>query len=74
VNIVPGVRSLYFWKGALCDEAESTLILKTRRDLLDALGDAIRAAHPYDTPEILVLSVEASDARYAAWVRGSSRA
>lgn len=69
VNLVGGVRSLYVWEGAVQDDAETLLVIKTARP--DALADVIRAHHPYDTPEIVTLDVDEahSDPRYVAWVR-----
>lgn len=69
VNLIPGIRSIYAWKGAVCDDPETLLLCKTAAP--DALADAIRASHPYDTPEIVVLDVDdaRTDPRYLAWVR-----
>ena len=39
------------------DEPETRLTIKTTEDRLSALHDAIRAAHPYDTPQLLVQTV-----------------
>ena len=36
-NIVPGIRSIYRWKGKIYDEQESLIIIKTRTSLFDAL-------------------------------------
>lgn len=76
VNVLPGVRSFYVWNGAMCDDAEVTLLLKVPEANVPALADRIRALHAYDTPEILVLPVDAerSDPRYVAWVTGFARA
>ncbi|MCB9669968.1 MAG: divalent-cation tolerance protein CutA [Alphaproteobacteria bacterium] len=76
VNVLPGVRSFYVWDGALCDDAESTLLVKVRADGVPALSDRIRALHSYSTPEILVLPVDvaASDPRYVAWVMATGTA
>jgi periplasmic divalent cation tolerance protein len=76
VNIVPGVVSLYWWQGALCRDAEATLLIKTRADLVEALTEAIRAAHPYEVPEVIALSLEPGEgnAAYAAWVRSETGA
>jgi len=70
VNILPGVVSLYFWEGKLCRDAEATLLIKTRADLLPALTNAIRAAHPYDVPEVIALPLAAGEGNdaYRAWV------
>ena len=67
VNITP-VRSLYRWKGECCDEEEHLLIIKTRRDLADAVVRALRAEHPYEVPEIIVLPVIAGHPPYLDWV------
>lgn len=74
VNLLPGVRSIYVWQGALCRDAETTLLLKVPADRLAALREALVAAHPYDCPEVLVLPVDvaASHAPYVDWVRAAS--
>jgi periplasmic divalent cation tolerance protein len=75
VNILPGVTSVYEWEGAICEDGESTLLVKTPDDRVAALSDAIRELHSYDTPEILVLDVDEarSDPRYVAWVHDVTR-
>ena len=74
VNIVPGVRSLYWWEGAVCDEAEATLLIKTAAERVDALRETLCAAHPYAVPEIVVLDVDAAASlgAYVDWVRRES--
>lgn len=70
VNLVPGVVSLYWWEGAIQRDEETTLLVKTRRDLVDALTDAIRATHPYSIPEVVVLPIQPGlgNQAYHAWV------
>jgi periplasmic divalent cation tolerance protein len=67
VNILP-VRSLYRWKGESCDDAEHLLIIKTRRGLADAVITALKAEHPYEVPEIIVLPVSTGHMPYLDWV------
>jgi periplasmic divalent cation tolerance protein len=71
VNLVPGVRSIYTWKGELCDEAEVLCVMKTRHDRVDALRARLPALHPYDVPELVVLDVAAGHAPYLAWIDAS---
>ena len=71
VNITP-VRSLYRWKGESCDDEEHLLIIKTRRGLADAVIRALKAEHPYEVPEIIVLPVIAGHAPYLDWVYGET--
>jgi periplasmic divalent cation tolerance protein len=67
-NIVPNVRSIYAWHGAICDEGEVLCIIKTRAALFDRLRDRISALHPYEVPEIVAIDPSAVSASYAHWV------
>ncbi len=71
VNITP-VQSLYRWKGEFCNETEHLLIIKTRRELAEAAMHAIKADHPYEVPEIIVLPVVAGHPPYLEWVYGET--
>jgi periplasmic divalent cation tolerance protein len=68
VNLAPSVRSVYRWKGALCDERESALWIKTRQGCLERLQERIRALHPYEVPEIVALPVQWGSRDYLSWV------
>jgi periplasmic divalent cation tolerance protein len=68
VNLVPGVRSIYRWEGAVEEADEVLLVIKTRAAAVDALTRRIEALHAYEVPEVLVLGVEAGAAPYLAWL------
>jgi periplasmic divalent cation tolerance protein len=70
VNIVPGVRSIYAWKGELCDDAEVLCVIKTRREQVAALRARLPALHPYEVPELVVLEIVDGHAPYLAWIDG----
>jgi periplasmic divalent cation tolerance protein len=70
-NVVPGLRSIYRWEGAVQDDAEALLLLKTTRDRFEALREAVLRLHPYDVPEVLAVPVEAGSAPYLAWLAGA---
>lgn len=72
-NVVPGLRSIYRWQGAVQEETEALLLLKTTRARLDALRARVVALHPYEVPEVLALPVEAGHAPYLAWIADSTR-
>lgn len=72
VNIVPGLTSVYRWKGKIEKDGESLLIIKTRASLQSAVTAWVRAHHPYETPEVIFLPVEAGNPAYLAWVRDST--
>lgn len=68
VNVLPGMRSVYAWKGAVERGAEVVAILKTRDGQGAALAAALKARHPYETPIILHLPVGEADPDTAAWI------
>ncbi|HTJ82350.1 MAG TPA: divalent-cation tolerance protein CutA [Polyangiaceae bacterium] len=74
VNVVAGVTSFYFWEGKLCEDAESTLVIKTRASLVQDLTQAVKGLHPYTVPEVIVLPLVAGAGNpdYAAWVRAEA--
>ncbi|RLB54062.1 MAG: divalent-cation tolerance protein CutA [Deltaproteobacteria bacterium] len=74
VNVVPGVRSFYVWKGALEEETEVQLLIKTRRERFDELAAWIGEHHPYEVPEILAVPIENGSPAYLTWVREQTKA
>ncbi len=72
VNLIPGVRSVYRWEGAIEEAVESLLVIKTDRDRLEALRAGVVEVHPYDVPEVIALPVVAGHEPYLAWVKRMS--
>ncbi|PYR70177.1 MAG: divalent-cation tolerance protein CutA [Acidobacteria bacterium] len=70
VNVLPAMTSLYRWKGAIEEDEERQLVIKTTSDRVAAIEARFRELHPYELPEFIVLSAEAS-AGYAAWLAES---
>lgn len=68
VNILPGMISHYWWKGALERAEEIVAIFKTRAALAEPLREALRAGHPYETPSFMVVPAESVDADYYRWI------
>lgn len=70
VNLLP-VRSVYRWKGELQQDAEVTLLIKVAHARVPELTQRLRALHPYELPEIVVLDVDAARSlrEYVDWVR-----
>jgi len=68
VQIVGPVASVYRWQGRVEEAREWQCLIKTRRELFDAVAAAIRDAHPYTCPEILAFPVVAGDAAYLDWL------
>ena len=67
VQVLP-IRSVYRWEGAVQDDAEVLLLVKTRADVYEALEAFIKARHTYDTPEIVALPIIAGSRAYQEWI------
>jgi periplasmic divalent cation tolerance protein len=74
VSLVPGMRSVYRWKGAIESTEECLLIVKTSRALFDQLRVILEEAHSYELPEALALPVLDGSPAYLNWLEGSLRA
>ena len=68
VNVLPPMTSLYRWKGAIEEDSERQLVIKTTSDRVAAIEARFQELHPYELPEFIVLSAEAS-ASYVEWLR-----
>ena len=66
VQLEGGLRSLYRWKGELCEEPEVRLVIKTLPGCERALQALFAQHHPYELPQFLTVPMNAS-AAYLAW-------
>jgi periplasmic divalent cation tolerance protein len=67
-NIVPGLTSIYRWQGAVERASEALVIFKTTAEGAQRLVVRVPELHPYETPEVLVLPVDAGHAPYLDWI------
>jgi periplasmic divalent cation tolerance protein len=72
-NMIPSVTSVYRWEGAIQQETEVMVMLKTTERLTDAVIARIRAMHPYEVPEIVAVDIAAGLPEYLGWIRESTR-
>lgn len=67
VQMLP-IESVYRWKGAVAEESETLLLVKLAAERYPEVEAEILSAHPYETPEILMLPVTAGLPAYLAWL------
>ena len=70
-NLIPGVRSLYWWQGEICNDEELVLLMETTAELAETAVSKLRELHSYDVPKIIVLDPESCDPEYSRWLRAS---
>ena len=67
VNVLPGVISVYVWDGKIENAQEVQLFIKTQPQCFEAISRLMKAHHPYEVPELLMVSVDGGDEGYLAW-------
>ena len=73
VNLVPGLRSIYWWQGKVEDEPEVLCIMKTRSNLFESLKDRVRELHSYEVEEIIALPILAGNLPYLNWIKENTK-
>lgn len=74
VNLIGSVHSLYWWEGEIQSDAETLLIVKTRRTgFEERFIPFVKAHHPYQVPEILAVPILTGNNQYLQWVMHETR-
>jgi periplasmic divalent cation tolerance protein len=73
VQVLGPLTSTYRWEGKVETAQEWLCIAKTREDRYGEVEAAIRAAHPYQVPEILAVPVTAGHEAYLRWLDAQVR-
>ena len=70
-QIIGPVVSTYWWQNKIETTQEWLCVIKSSRNLYEAVEQAILELHSYDTPEILAAPITAGSARYLAWINAN---
>jgi periplasmic divalent cation tolerance protein len=70
-NLIPKIESHYWWQGKIERSPEVLILFKTTRRRLSRLEKLIHDKHPYDTPEFVVVALNAGSEKYLGWLAGS---
>jgi len=68
VQVLSGAQSYYVWDGAVQEDGEALLILKTDKRHKNRLIEFLTEHHPYDVPELLFLPVTDGHPDYLSWM------
>ena len=68
VNIVPGIKSKYWWDGKVQTNQELLLVMKTRKILVPELVETVKSNHPYSVPEVITVPITAGNPAYLEWL------
>lgn len=67
-NILPGITSIYSWKGQIQESSECLIIMKSPQKNSETLMKRIKELHPYEVPEIIILNPHSVHEDYRKWV------
>ena len=68
VNLVDKVESIYAWQGAVHNETECMMVMKTKKNMFDKVNEIIQSLHSYDVPEVISLVIDKGDRKYIDWL------
>jgi len=68
VNVIPGIQSMYQWKGKIVQEKEAMLVIKTTRLRYRKLEEKIKELHSYEVPEVIAIPLICGSSQYIEWV------
>ena len=68
VNVLSPHTAVYRWEGKVQEDAETGLLLKTRRELIDRATARIKALHSYTVPCVVALPIVGGNPDFLAWI------
>ena len=71
-NVVPGIQSIFRWKGKVDRAQEVLLILKSRRRHFPKIIKTVQALHSYEVPEVIALPIIEGNKDYLKWLTDST--
>ena len=67
-NIVPGVKSKFWWNGKIDTAKEFLVILKAERRSFKKIEKEVKRLHSYEVPEIIAIPIIAGSKEYLGWI------
>lgn len=67
-NIIPGIKSVFKWKGEVCKENEVLLLVKSKASVFEKLKEKVKKLHSYEVPEIIAFSIKDGLQAYLNWM------
>lgn len=72
-NILPNMESVYWWDGKLQNDSETVLLLKTRKELADAVIRRVKELHSYSVPCAVALPIVEGNPDYLDWIKEETK-
>jgi periplasmic divalent cation tolerance protein len=72
-NVLGGIHSFYWWKGKVHEEPEVAFVVKTRRELVEAVVARVKAMHSYSCPCVIALDIDGGNPDYLDWITAETQ-
>lgn len=72
VNIIPGMKSIYRWKGKIEKGDECIMLVKTLERNVNRITEVIKDMHSYELPCILVIPIIDGLKEYLDYIRSET--
>ena len=72
-NVLPGMKSVYWWEGKLVEDTECVLVMKSRLELMPELIEKVKQLHSYTVPCVVALPILEGNADYLRWIGDETR-
>ena len=72
VNIIPGIESVYRWKGKIEFEQENIILAKTVDENVKKTIERLKEIHPYEVPDIIVLPITDGLEEYLNYIKNET--
>ncbi len=72
-NILPGMKSIFKWKGEIVHEEEVVLTVKTIESHTEEITSEVKKVHEYECPCIVFLPIIGGNEEFIQWVKGRGK-
>ncbi|MEE8351229.1 MAG: divalent-cation tolerance protein CutA [Rhodospirillales bacterium] len=72
-NVLQGTTSIYRWEGAINEDEEVSLLLKTREDLVEQVVENVREIHSYDCPCVVSIPITGGNRAFLDWIDAQTK-
>ncbi len=68
INIIPRMKSFFYWEGKAQNEEEVLMVGKTRTALLEKVVEQVRENHSYDLPCVVSWNLDGGNPAFLDWI------
>jgi periplasmic divalent cation tolerance protein len=72
INVIDGMRSMYWWQGKLEEASECVLLVKTSESRKQEVIDRVRQLHGYEVPCVVFWPLAGGNPDYLDWIEKES--